>query len=94
LIDMTSHDHNRVMTKVGIADLKAHLSEHLRGVRKGQTVTIMDRERPIAQIVPHDETEALAVRPATRKPGQLRLPAPMRKKTDSVALLLRDRASR
>ena len=25
---MTTHDHDMVMRKVGIADLKAHLSEH------------------------------------------------------------------
>ena len=40
------------MSKIGIADLKAHLSEHLRRVQSGRTLTILDRSRPIAQIIP------------------------------------------
>jgi prevent-host-death family protein len=46
--------HNQVMRKVGIADLKAHLSEHLRKVRAGRTLTVLDRDTPVAQIVPYD----------------------------------------
>jgi len=42
------------MKKVGIADLKERLSEHLRKVRRGQTLTVLDRETPIARIVPFD----------------------------------------
>lgn len=91
---MTTHDHNKVMSKVRIADLKAHLSEHLRSVRAGRTLTVLDRETPVAQIVPYDAREVLAVRRATRKPGDLRLPPPPRAKTDSVSLLLKDRSSR
>ncbi|HET7295437.1 MAG TPA: type II toxin-antitoxin system prevent-host-death family antitoxin [Vicinamibacteria bacterium] len=82
------------MSKVGIADLKAHLSQHLRKVRGGRTITIVDRDTPIAQIVPYDVERALAVRRATRKPGELRLPPPLAKATDSLAVLLQDRASR
>ncbi len=35
-----------------IADLKNHLSEHLRVVRNGGEVIVMDRLTPIAKIVP------------------------------------------
>jgi hypothetical protein len=49
---VTTHDQNEVMRKVGIADLKAHLSQHLRKVRGGRTLTILDRDTPIARIVP------------------------------------------
>lgn len=91
---MTSHDHNQVMIKVGIADLKAHLSEHLRKVRNGRTLTILDRDTPVARIVPFDVGAPLEVRRATRKPRDLRLPTPPSRPTDSVAVLLQDRASR
>lgn len=40
------------MNAVKIADLKAHLSEHLRTVRAGQVMTIYDRNVPVAQLVP------------------------------------------
>jgi prevent-host-death family protein len=94
LTDVTIHDHNQVMIKVGIADLKAHLSEHLRRVRGGRTLTVLDRDTPVAQIVPYDPQGALEVRRATRKPSGLRVPRPASIPTDSLAVLLRDRASR
>jgi prevent-host-death family protein len=81
-------------SKVGIADLKAHLSQHLRRVRGGGTITVVDRDTPVAQIVPYDATAALEIRRATRKPAELRLPPPLAKETDSLRVLLRDRASR
>ena len=40
------------MDTVKIADLKARLSEHLRKVRQGHTVTVLDRDRANARIVP------------------------------------------
>jgi prevent-host-death family protein len=91
---MTTHDHNQVMSKVGIADLKAHLSRHLRRVRGGRTITVMDRDTPVARIVPYDAETPLEVRRATRKPSDLRLPRPTPSATDSLSVLLRDRASR
>ncbi len=91
---MTRCDYNMVMKKgVGIADLKAHLSEHLGAVRKGRTVTVLDRGTPVARIVPYAE-EALEMRKATRQLRDLpALPRP-RKKTDSLAALLEDRRRR
>ena len=82
------------MRSVRIADLKARLSEHLRAVRRGRTLTVLDRDTPIARIVPYEESEPLRVRRASRKPRDLTLPAPPAKPTDSLAVLLRDRASR
>lgn len=40
------------MTSVRIAQLKDHLSEHLRAVEAGGEITVLDRDRPIARIVP------------------------------------------
>ncbi len=82
------------MKTVGIADLKARLSEHLRAVRGGRSLTVLDRDTPVARIVPYEETEPLRLRRATRKPGQMTLPPPPEKRTDSLALLLHERASR
>jgi prevent-host-death family protein len=82
------------MSRVGIADLKANLSRHLRRVRAGGTLTIVDRETPVARIIPYASEEPLDVRRATRKPSDRRLPPPPPGTTDSLSVLLEDRASR
>src|SRR4029079_15332563 len=40
------------MKSVRIAELKSRLSEYLRAVRRGETIAVLDRETPVAQIVP------------------------------------------
>ena len=42
--------------EVGIAELKAKLSEYLRAVRKGGEVVIKDRETPVARLVPCEKS--------------------------------------
>lgn len=37
---------------VGIRELKSKLSEYVAGVSKGQRVTVTDRGRPVAELVP------------------------------------------
>lgn len=59
---MTIYDYLIVMN-VKIAELKARLSEHLRRVRRGESVTILDRETPIARLIPFTRTDPLVVRP-------------------------------
>ena len=92
--DVTTHDYDRVMKKVGIADLKAHLSQHLRQVRGGRSLTVVDRDTPVAMIIPFDDKEPLEIRRATRKPSDLPLPKPTSRPIDSLSILLEDRASR
>lgn len=82
------------MSKVGIAELKAHLSEHLRKVRGGRTITVLDRDTPVAQIVPYGTGAPLEVRKATRKPSELRLPRRPAAPIDSLSALLHDRSAR
>jgi prevent-host-death family protein len=82
------------MSKVRIADLKAHLSEHLRSVRAGRTLTVLDRNTPVARIVPYESEAPLEIMRAKRKPRDLRLPPPPDSPTDSLSVLLQDRASR
>ncbi|HEU5232447.1 MAG TPA: type II toxin-antitoxin system prevent-host-death family antitoxin [Terriglobales bacterium] len=40
------------MKSVRIAELKSRLSEYLRAVRNGATVTVLDRNTPVAKIIP------------------------------------------
>jgi prevent-host-death family protein len=81
------------MSNIGIAELKAHLSEHLRAVRNGGTLTVLDRDTPIARIVPY-ATQPLEIRKARRRLRDLALPPKPAKRTDSVALLVEDRRRR
>jgi prevent-host-death family protein len=81
------------MGEVRIAELKARLSEHLRSVRNGDTLTVLDRDTPVARIVPF-AAPSLEIRKATRRPRDLKLPPKPARRTDSLALLLDDRRRR
>src|SRR5262249_34436788 len=64
---MAISGHNMTMKQVGIAELKSRLSEYLRAVRRGEPVSVLDRDTPVAQIVPVRERAALHIRkPAPR----------------------------
>jgi prevent-host-death family protein len=81
------------MKTVGIADLKARLSEHLRSVRRGRSLTVLDRDTPVARLVPF-ESDRLEVRRASRRLPDLQPPPRPAKKTDSLAVLQADRRLR
>ena len=81
------------MSDVRIADLKARLSEHLRSVRNGGTVTVLDRDTPVARIIPV-ATPSLEIRKATRRLRDLELPPKPGRRTNSTAALLEDRRRR
>jgi len=93
---MTICDYHMVMIAVRIAELKSKLSEHLRTVRRGQTVTVLDRNTPVARIVPYDESASgLTLRApapgAAKGPNRVKLPPPLRIHGDVVALLMEER---
>jgi prevent-host-death family protein len=83
------------MQGVKVAELKARLSAYLRRVRRGHAVTVLDRETPIARIVPYGRAgDRLTIRkPAADagKPSQVRLPPPLKTDVDIVALLMEER---
>jgi prevent-host-death family protein len=81
------------MKNVRIADLKARLSEHLRSVRNGGTVIVLDRDTPIARIIPV-AAPSLEIRKANRRLRDLKLPSRLSKRTDSTAALVEDRRRR
>ncbi len=95
---MATYDYLMVMKSVGVADLKGHLSEHLRSVRRGHPLMVMDRDTPIAQILPYRADPAsLPVRqprPGAGKPMDFRLPEATKLRRDAVTLLLADRNER
>ena len=82
------------MRQVRIAELKSRLSEYLRAVRGGETIAVLDRETPIAQIGPVRERSALRVRqpaPGAPPPNRVHIPKAARLGVDVMALLLEER---
>ena len=93
LVNMTSSDYDMTMKKIGIADLKAHLSEHIRYVRAGHEVTVLDRNTPVARIVPLDGRAAIRIRPpvGVTRLQDVPLPAPVCLGFDIASLLIEER---
>ena len=91
---MTISSHNKTMKQVRIAELKSRLSEYLRDVRRGETISVLDRETPVAQIIPARGVVTLRIRkpaPGAPPPNRVALPKPLWFKTDVLALLIEER---
>ena len=90
---MTISGYNLVMKEAHIAELKARLSEYLRTVRRGEMVTVLDRDTPVARIVPIRQPGLRVREPAPNAPPFKRLPfpAPLELKIDVLELLLEER---
>lgn len=89
-------DYHVTMEHVGIADLKAHLSHHLRRVRAGTVLTVVDRGAPVATIVPFfPAARRLIIRPPSdlRPLSEIPLPPPLEGAPDVVELLMQERQS-
>jgi prevent-host-death family protein len=85
------------MKAVKIAELKSHLSRHLREVRRGQVVTVLDRETPIARLVPFASDDDVTITPpafGARPLRKIKLPPSTKLGLDVVGFLLSDRRSR
>ena len=76
-----------------VSELKAKLSGYLAHVRGGGTVTVCDRNTPIARIVPiGDQLGGLKVREAIDPKGPLpKRRVKLKKQIDVVELLCADR---
>ena len=92
---MTRCDYIIVMTRVKIAELKAKLSEYLRQVRRGHPVIVLDRNQPIARLIPFEaEGETLVIREPMGRYASLQtvpLPNGLDLDIDIVDLLLEER---
>jgi prevent-host-death family protein len=95
LDNMTIYDDITTMKNVKIADLKARLSQHLREVRRGHPLIVLDRDTPVACLVPYSrESEPLVVRQPLRKYRSLQrvpIPPPLKLDIDIVSLLIEER---
>lgn len=83
--------------RVKIADLRDHLSRFLRAVEAGEEIEVLDRERPIARIVPVAQPSPLVslvppARPFAEVRG-LRF-KPARWPSGSLTLLAQERRER
>jgi len=92
---MTRFDYDMTMNGVRIADLKSRLSEHLRKVRGGSSLTILHRDMPIARIVPwktgNGSLKVRAPLPGAPKLQRVPLPPPIPLRGDIVKLLMEER---
>lgn len=86
------------MTRVQIAELRDNLSRLLKAVEAGEEIEVLNRDRPVARIVPVNESnEQLTIIPAKRPFSEIRdvryepLGPPG---FDIVELLLEDRRKR
>jgi len=83
------------MTTVKIADLKDHLSAHLRAVEAGAEIVVTDRNRPIARIVPIvQRSPGVTLIPPARDFAEVRdlVRTPVDWGISSTELLLEERA--
>jgi prevent-host-death family protein len=57
---------------VGVAELKAHLSEYVRAAQKGKETIIKDRQTPVAKLVPIEQPRMIGeIRRATRSVAEV-----------------------
>ena len=84
------------MKSVKIAELKDHLSEHLRAVEAGAEIIVTDRARPVARIVPIRGEAAVEILPASRPFSAVRDKryAPAKWPTCALELLREERRER
>jgi prevent-host-death family protein len=79
-------------TTAQIAEFKAHLGQYLRQVKNGQAITLLDRNTPVACVLPHAQKPGkLSVQKASLKPEQFKLTAPFRKQVDVLHYLSEER---
>jgi prevent-host-death family protein len=59
-------------SNIGIAELKAHLSEYVRAAQKGGEIIIKDRQTPVAKLVPIEQPQMIGdIRRATRSVAEV-----------------------
>jgi prevent-host-death family protein len=78
-----------------VAELKARLSHYLRAVRAGRSLTVFDRDTPVARLVPvkPGPGDLPSVKPA-RRLRDVRLPPPLARAVGSAAALREERRDR
>jgi prevent-host-death family protein len=55
-----------LVKRTSVSHLKAHLSAELKAVKAGETIVVVDRDHPVARLVPLEEEKARQVREPLR----------------------------
>ncbi len=55
------------MKSINIRELTHHFSSYLKIVKKGERITVMERNKPVADIIPHNEN---VLQPSWKRPIQ------------------------
>ena len=78
-----------------VAELKARLSHYLRAVRAGRSLTVFDRDTPVARLVPvaPGPAELPSTKP-TRRLRDIQVPPPLGRTVGSAAALREERRER
>ena len=84
------------MKRANISQLKNKLSAFVAEARAGETVLILDRQTPVARLVPLEGGQTLTVQEAKRPVSALRKirRISLRKPVDVIAMLREDRDGR
>lgn len=83
------------METISISNLKAHLSATIKRVRAGNSVVVVDRDVPVAEISPYPrKKQGITIRPARKKKMSLSLRLNAQLESDPVEYLLEDRRRR
>lgn len=77
---------------IGVAELKAKLSKHLRAVKRGRSITILQHGHPVARLVPY--AGGLSIRKARRDIRDLQFDFTGKGTTHLVEDLIAERKSR
>ena len=79
------------MESISISNLKTHLSATLKEVVKGIHYLVMDRDHPIAEIIPYSEKQRLMITLPKSKAKKIINSFKGKVKIDPVEYLLQDR---
>jgi antitoxin (DNA-binding transcriptional repressor) of toxin-antitoxin stability system len=79
------------MESISISNLKTHLSATLKEVVKGIHYLVMDRDHPIAEIIPYSEKQRLMITLPKSKAKKIINSFKGKVKLDPVEYLLQDR---
>ena len=79
------------MESISISNLKTHLSATLKEVVKGIHYLVMDRDHPIAEIIPYSEKQRLMITLPKSKAKKIINSFKGKVKLDPIEYLLQDR---
>jgi len=87
---MTISDYIWSMQTITVSKLKAHLSAEIKKLKKSGGVQIVQRDVPVARLLPMEESDAISFHSRASKPFKI-LPTTFEVDFDPVETLLEDR---